>query len=365
MNGDNLPAAIANNTNSHNPQKGDSHHNVSRIVEALQAVHGTQSSNETRRQASLFLEETKAHDEAPYHGFTLASDGSQPPVVRHFALSLLEHGIRYRWVDYSEEQARALRQWVTTLAQKLDDDDPSYLRSKVVQLWVELAKRSWADQWLDMDEQLVQLWGSAEGTKTRQVFVVEVLEGLCEDIFNREDAAASLRGNDLSKACVDIFTPAVVLHEEFPNRSQSVKVRYGDEGWLTRLTDFLFLWSESPAQEDQASISIKVLSALKAAIGWSIPKAIVTARCVPAICRCLSLARPQVQMVSRRLSLFRSTLLTLLTELGVDRGTAFVVLSITIRRRRIHHIGVPAVRSRVGPPPEKDIRMVCHRRVRY
>jgi exportin-5 len=304
MNGDTPHAVIADIPQPRQGQNtnGDGHYNVSRIVEALQAVHGSQATNETRRQASLFLEEAKAHDEAPFHGFSLASDQSQPPVVRHFALSLLEHGIRYRWVDYSDEQARTLRQWVTTLAEKLDDQDPAYLRNKVAQLWVDLAKRSWADHWLDMDEQLVQLWRNPEGGTTRLIFVAEVLEGLSDDVFHHEDAAVSIRGSDLSKACVDIFTPAVVLQEHFPNRSHSVAVRCGDEGWLSRLVDFLIAWSGHPSQADQASVAIKVISALKAALGWSIPKAIVTARCVPGVCRCLSLPNPQVQMVSRETS---------------------------------------------------------------
>ena len=271
-------------------------HNVAQIIEALEAVHGAHSSNETRRQASSFLEEAKTNDEAPYHGFSLASDRSQPPVVRHFALSLLEYAIRHRWVDYTEAQALALRQWVTSLAQLVEPNDPPYLRNKIAQLWIEVAKRSWANEWLDMDEELVRLWTRDETTDTYKILVAEVLEGLSEDVFNREDATATLRGSTLSKACVDIFTPAVVLQEQFPNRNSSRRVRCGDEGWMVRLAEFLFKWTEHPV-EDQ-TCAIKVIATLKAALGWAIPKAIVASRCVPSICRCLALPNVAMQMVS-------------------------------------------------------------------
>jgi exportin-5 len=84
---------------------GGSTNLLPQIHEALNVVHGPYSSNESRRQAGIFLEDLKRNDEAPYHGFTLASDKSQQPVVRHYALSLLEFALRYKWAEYSEEQA--------------------------------------------------------------------------------------------------------------------------------------------------------------------------------------------------------------------------------------------------------------------
>src|ERR1700730_9248635 len=77
---------------------------LARIHEALELVHNPYTSNESRKEASLFLEDIKTDEEAPYHGFTLAYDGSQQSVVRHYALSLLEHAIKHRWQEYSDTQ---------------------------------------------------------------------------------------------------------------------------------------------------------------------------------------------------------------------------------------------------------------------
>ena len=213
----NVEAVLAEHLN------GGSANLLPRIHEALELVHSSQSSNESRQQASIFLDEIKANDEAPYHGFTLASDKTQQPVVRHYALSLLEHAIKHKWAEYSEVQATALREWVLQLSQNITPEDPLYLRNKTAQLWVEIAKRSWGAEWLDMDELLVQLW-KLPGSVVHKEFVLFVLETLSDEVFNGEDTVAALREGALSKACVEIFTPAIVLTEAFPNRQAGTPV---------------------------------------------------------------------------------------------------------------------------------------------
>ncbi|KAI9772013.1 MAG: hypothetical protein M1840_001301 [Geoglossum simile] len=267
------------------------------IVKALEAVHSSQYTNESRKQASIFLEQTKTSTEAPYHGFTLASDRSQSPVVRHFALSLLEYAIRHNWTEYSLEQSSAVREWVLRLAQDVNTQDPLYVRNKIAQLWVELAKRSWALEWMDMDELLVRLWS---GPIVQKELVLLVLETLSEDIFNREDSAAALRGSQLNKACVDVFTPASVLAENFPARDVDVHVRFGDEGWLARLRDLLewCLGNDVGANEEVRTCAVKTLAALKAAVQWIMHKATVAVRCTEQIRRGLSAPSVPVQMAA-------------------------------------------------------------------
>jgi exportin-5 len=272
---------------------------VGQIIEALEVVHGSNSTNEARKQASAFLQQTKADPTAPLHGFALASQKEQSPLVRHYALSLLEHSIRHNWDDLTLEQAGALRGWIIQLSSALDVSDPSYIRNKTAQLWVEIAKRSWGgeDAWVDMDEQLVRLWSG--GSIIHKEFVLFVLETLSEDVFNSEDTTVGLRGAELSKACVDIFTPVSVLAEHFSGREKKGDVRYGDEGWLVRLGVLLesCLASNVNQNEEARECACRTLSALKAALAWAIPKAIVAARCVEHICAGLASGNVKVQMV--------------------------------------------------------------------
>ena len=284
-------------TNSRSPDGNDKYLDAnSQIVEALEIIHNPRSTNAVRQKASQYLEEVKLDDQAPYHGFTLASAKSQPAIVRHYGLSLLEHAIRHRWTDYTLEQRTALRDWVLGLAQGVGDEDQLYIRNKIAATWVEIAKRSWVLDWMDMDELLVQLWG---GPVEQKVLVLTVLESLSEDIFGHEDLTAGLRGTDLNRACVEIFTPASVLAEHFPTRETSVNVRYGQEGWLSRIGDLVEWCSSGNSMDSSRQIcAVKALYTLKSIIGWVIPRALVETRCVQRVCGCLAASNLPVQLVS-------------------------------------------------------------------
>ena len=266
------------------------------ILRALEVIHDPWSQNFQRQIASQYLEEVKLDKEAPYHGFGLASAKAKPAVVRHFGLSLLDHAIRHRWADYTLEQRTALREWILALSESVAADDPLYLRNKIAEIWVEVAKRSWVLDWMDMDELLVRLWN---GSVVQKTLVLTILETLSEDIFGHEDAAAGLRGTDLNRAFVDIFTPATVLTEQFPSRETSINVRYEQEGWLSRIGD-LIDWCTNEAQidEPQRACAVKGLCTIKSVIGWIIPKALVDTRSVRRICRCLAAADLSIQLVS-------------------------------------------------------------------
>ena len=194
------------------------------ILQALEIIHEPRSSNAHRQEASRFLEDIRADEQAPYHGFGLASAEDQPAIVRHYGLSLIEYGVRHRWSEYTSEQSQALRDWVVTLSHSTSDSDPSYITNKVAEIWVEIAKRSWGLDWLDMDELLIHLW---DGSMVQKALVLNILETLSEEVFGNDDTTAALRGSDLNRACVEIFTPASVLIENFPARETTANIKYG------------------------------------------------------------------------------------------------------------------------------------------
>lgn len=269
------------------------------IKQALLTIHEPYSSNESRQQARIFLEEIKTDPEAPYHGFSLAQDRQQEPFVRHYALSLLEHAIKHNWVDYSESQAAAVRDWVLQLAQLISPEDALYLRNKIAQLWVDIAKRSWAAEWLDMDSLLVRLWEIPDDVVHKE-FVLSVLETLSEEVFNGEDAVAAMREGVLSKACVEIYTPAIVLSESFPHRQVTIRVRHGEEGWLVRIGELLKQCLEANAlnEPNYQSCILKTLAVYRSVMPWSVPNAIASANCVDYMCKCLAASNVAVQLVS-------------------------------------------------------------------
>jgi exportin-5 len=269
------------------------------IIHALQIIHDPRSSNEHRQEASQYLEEVKSHDQAPYHGYVLAADKCRPPIVRHYGLSLLESVIRRRWGEYSSEQSLAVRDWTVKLARGVEREDPHFVRNKIGQLWVEIAKRSWGVDWMDMDEQLVGLWA---GPVAQKELVLEVLETLSENSFGKEDTVTVLRGTDLSKACVEIFTPAQIMVEHFPKRDTAVNLRYGQEGWLTRIADLLG-WCNGEGQNSLGveACAVKTLVVLRSVVSWTMLPALAATHCVQRICESLTSPYQTMQLVRTRL----------------------------------------------------------------
>ena len=267
------------------------------ILRALEVIHDPRSSNVVRHEASAYLEQVRSQDDAPYRGYIFSIDKSHPPIVRHFGLSLLEYAIRHRWPDYTAEQSAALQDWTVKLAQSVSEQDPLFIRNKIAQLWVEIAKRSWALEWMNMDELLVQIWS---GSIVQKELVLVILETLSDDSFGHEEIMTSLRGTELNRACVEIFTPAQVLTESFPARDTSINVRYGDEGWLTRISDFLsWSTSQSQANNDLYACTVTTLTMLRSVLGWAILGALTTTHCVQRICETLLTPNERVQLVRR------------------------------------------------------------------
>jgi exportin-5 len=271
---------------------------LSEIHEALKVVHSPYSPNQARQEAQAFLEEVKSLAEAPSHGFSLAFNKPQEPIVRHYGLSLLEHAVKHKWEEYGPEHREYLRTWVLQLAETISADDPTYLRNKIAQLWVEVAKRAWVAGWMDMDHLLVRLWRASDSPIPKQ-FVLQILETLSDEIFNGDDAVVALREGALSKACVEIFTPADVLAEAFPNRQAGPDVRCEDEGWLKRITQLISesLSSGIEQSEDIRACVVKALNVLNSVVPWAIPKALNAVGCRPVMCSCLATPSVPVQKV--------------------------------------------------------------------
>lgn len=277
----------------HNTQ--ESTKTIAQILQALEVIHSAKSPNSLRQDATRFLEKLRSEEDAPYQGFALASNPSHPAIVRHYGLSLLEHAIRHRWEGFHRDQSTTLREWVVSLAQEIKEDDPQYLSNKIAELWVEIAKRSWALDWMDMDELLVRLW---EGRLARKVLVLNILETLSEDVFGHEDVTAGLRGTELNRACIDIFTPADVLRDCFPDRETNMNVRYGEEGWLTRVGTLLdWCLQENAAIDPQSMTATKALYTIKSVLVWIIPGAVIKAHSMTRVLNYLGLTVVPVQLV--------------------------------------------------------------------
>jgi len=269
---------------------------LSNILQALEVIHNPTTKNDLRRQASDYLEQLKFSPDAAQYGFTLARDYSQAPLVRHFGLSLLSHVVRHQGHTLSDQQNEQVRASVLELAQSARAGDPAFIRNKIAELWIELAKRSWALDWFDMDEQLVQLWSQ---DAVKKDLVLTVLENLSEDIFIRDDTIAVLRGRDLNAALVEVFTSTANYAGGVRGRDVTHHVRYGEEGWLVRITQFLEQYLvgadlDGPSKES----ALKALATLRSAFSWVMTPAIVHASALSTTCNCLTYGDADITMAA-------------------------------------------------------------------
>lgn len=269
------------------------------LVQALELIHNPASTNALRREALLFVESQKESKAAAHNGFLLASSINSAPLVRYFGLTLLDHVLRR--TSITSHQLLDLRGLVLKLAEAIRPEDPPYIRNKIPQLWAEIAKRCWGLEWLDMDQILVQFWGAS---LVHKELVLSTLELLSEDIFYREDTVSSLRGTDLNRALVEIFTPLSVFQEMYPERDHHVEIRCEAEGWLSRTCEFLGNCVDNVQTSKQAKdAALKALATLKSVVVWAIPKAIISANCVPSIVRAFTCNDEQVLLVRKFLAL--------------------------------------------------------------
>ena len=303
-----MTASVVKPDGTYNETRYSGHEELAHVIEALEIIYNPRSPNDARQAASSYLENTKKHQAAPEYGIRIACDKLQQPAIRYFGLSLLESTIRDDWDNTYDDKNERLRGYITALAKQIDKDDPLYLVKKMGHLWIELAKRSWAVDWYDMDAQLLDLW---LGPLEKKSFVVYVLETLSEEVFNQEDPTAGLRAHDLGKACVEIFTPASVLQDHFPTRDIILSVRTGEEGWLSRLCDLLRWCLANGCETDSnvKALSIKILSAIKATVSWIMPKAIHATDCVVAVFAAFTITNVSLRTVSKsHFTIFCSTL---------------------------------------------------------
>lgn len=259
---------------------------VSQIVAALGVVYEPKSSNAQRREAQDFLESIKSNDELPYWGYQLAlpENNGKNYIVRHFGLSLLQNSIKSKYHLFDTTKTLAIRNWVVDLSNKIQQDDPHYLKEKIAFLWVSIAKRIWgcylikgynkdnienshppenhnhndnhnsnsnnsnsdlkpqvseqeaSDGWASMDADLWKLWSL--GFTCRELSLI-IIRTLFEDIYLLDDPIASKRTIILNQLSVLIVTPSSILDAIYEHNPNVSICKALPNGWFVVWSQFL------------------------------------------------------------------------------------------------------------------------------
>lgn len=287
-------------TNGHAMESHVQQASSAEALQALDVIYNPSSTNDLRRQATVYLEQVKSTPDAAVSGFQLANAQYQPPHVRHYGLTVLEHVIRYRWQELSAQEMQDIRLWIIQLTRSVSADQPGFLHNKIAQVWVEIAKQCWTSEWDDMDRIMQALWDLGDPHKG---VVLHILETLSEHSFSVKDPSGSGRDTDLGSACVAIFTEQRILEKATAARAASLSLRHGEDGWLKRLMEHLLVWLDSASTSSRTtdaalSLSLKTFAVLRSTMSWAMLRSVSNLQCVLVFCRYLSFpAAVEIQMV--------------------------------------------------------------------
>ena len=133
------------------------------VAQAIAAVHHPSTSQETRAQATQFLEQFKMRQDSAQISLGLFFSTSVTPdttPLRHFALHAIETSFKHQWYKWNKSTQDKIKSAIVEIAtNKLDDilSEPLAIREKVVSLLCELAKREWPQRWPTFMETILAL----------------------------------------------------------------------------------------------------------------------------------------------------------------------------------------------------------------
>uniref|UniRef100_A0A8C4QPI4 Exportin 5 n=1 Tax=Eptatretus burgeri TaxID=7764 RepID=A0A8C4QPI4_EPTBU len=130
-----------------------------------------------------FCEEVKENSPCLSICGRLMATKTNSAMVRHFGLQLLEHCIKFRWINMNQEEKLQLKEdiWkIITDGTLPIMEEEAHVKDVVSRLVVEMAKREWPQQWPEMLDELKAL---CKIGKTQTDLVLLVLVRLVEDVI--------------------------------------------------------------------------------------------------------------------------------------------------------------------------------------
>ncbi|XP_073421022.1 exportin-5 isoform X2 [Dendrobates tinctorius] len=152
------------------------------LVQAVTVIMEPSSAQEHRLEALRFCEGFK--ETCPVCvpcGLQLA-EKSQPPLIRHFGLQVLEHVVKFRWNDMERGEKLMLKDSVMGLiAGGLRPilEEEGHIKDVLARIVVEMVKREWPQHWPNM---LTELEGLIQNGAVQTELVMFILLRLAEDV---------------------------------------------------------------------------------------------------------------------------------------------------------------------------------------
>ncbi|CAG0888386.1 unnamed protein product [Cyprideis torosa] len=195
---------------SHPPAMADAEEVAAcrKLQDAVAVIFSETAPQQERKAAQEFCEEFKetSHLCVPC-GFRLASCVDASPISRRLGLQLVEHFIKYRWVDMEPTQKLLIKDSVVRILNSSSPSLPTsclirepYIKDGLARILVEIAKREWPQQWPSMLQELSDLCNLGDD----QIQVVLLFfTRFAEDISILQTMDAVKRRRDIQRALTE------------------------------------------------------------------------------------------------------------------------------------------------------------------
>uniref|UniRef100_A0A7N5ZWL9 Exportin-5 n=1 Tax=Anabas testudineus TaxID=64144 RepID=A0A7N5ZWL9_ANATE len=153
------------------------------LIKAVNVIMDAETSHIYRLEALKFCEEFKETNSFCVPCGVQLADKSQPAVVRHFGLQILEHVIKFRWNNMQQQEKVQLKECAMQLLSKGTRsilEEESHIKDVLSRIIVEMIKREWPQHWPDMLKEMEAL--TSEGEAQTEL-VMLILLRLAEDVI--------------------------------------------------------------------------------------------------------------------------------------------------------------------------------------
>lgn len=274
---------------------------LNKINNYLSIVLDFKSTNEQRKEAEKFLQLIKDDPKSPVYGYYLAlRNNNQNNEARHFGINMIINAVSYKWNEktYTDNERNELRRMALDLLKETGGilEEANYIKEKIVILIVEIAKRSWPNEWTDFDAILRSLYNKDRNT---QQLVLLIYRNLAQEVYLDEICSIpELRKKQIASGLIAVSSSAKVLlnrydyFQQHPENVtpeqvaememmvQMVRGDYTNEGWLIRWTNTLENYKEQYLMnkmnnneieiQQLEQLIVNILDTLSAFIKWVI-----------------------------------------------------------------------------------------------
>lgn len=196
------------------------------LIKAVNVMMDTESSQRYRLEALKFCEEFK--EKCPICvpcGLKLA-EKTQPPIIRHFGLQILEHCVKFRWNNMPQREKVNLKNNVMGLISNgirpiLEEE--SHIKDVLSRIVVEMIKREWPQHWPDMLKELESLTKQGEAQTELVMFI---LLRLAEDVVTFQTLPTQRRRDiqqTLTQNMENIFNFLLNILQQNVNKYRKMK----------------------------------------------------------------------------------------------------------------------------------------------